>query len=119
MGASQIHLLLALSGPEEETRKRTRRGSCAHDPFTNTFPCIHPPLSAWGGTQRISRWLELQLTFCLLDRTMLDTLRRVYDSGSITEKSFKEELSAVAKMQIHVEGGLAQLIINVLKGSAS
>ena len=42
-----------------------------------------------------------------MDRTMLDSLRRVYDSGSITEKSVKEELSAVAKMQIHVEGGLA------------
>ena len=42
-----------------------------------------------------------------MDRSLLDTLRRVYDSGSVTEKNVKEELSAVATMQIQVEGGLA------------
>ena len=42
-----------------------------------------------------------------MDRSLLNTLRRVYDSGSITKKSVKEEPSAVALGQIHVESGLA------------
>ena len=46
-------------------RKRTRRGRCAHDSFSNPFPYIHPPLSTCGGAQRSSRLLKLEPTFCL------------------------------------------------------
>ena len=44
----------------EYARKRTRRGRCDHDPFSNPFPCIHPPLSTCGGAQRSSWLLKLE-----------------------------------------------------------
>ena len=47
-------------GPES-----TRTGRCAHDSFSNPFPCIHPPLSTCGGAQRSSWLLKLEATFCL------------------------------------------------------